>query len=306
MVVDRVDAELAGQLERPADVVDRARRDAGRAEQRRPLGAVAGGELLLDQRPQGGAVGDPLAVGRKARVGGQLRGTDRLGERRELAVVAGADHQLAVGGAVGGERLDARVDVAEPLGERAAAEPAGRLVGERCERGVQQVDRHALPGAGAVALAQRGEHRGRRVEAGDHVDQRDAGLARRVGRPGDAHQPAERLDERVVARQVAPALLAEARDLAVDDARVALCGLLVAEPEALQGAGLEVRHDDVGTFAEPARQLVVAAVAQVERQRALVAVGGVVVGRPAGGVERRAPGAGVVARWRLDLDDLGT
>jgi hypothetical protein len=38
-----------------------------------------------------------------------------VGEPRELAVVAGEDHQVAVRGSVGRKGLDARVRVAEPL-----------------------------------------------------------------------------------------------------------------------------------------------------------------------------------------------
>ena len=51
-------------------------------------------------------------------------------------------------------------------------------------------------------MAQRGEDADRGEEAGDDVDEGDADLLRlAVGLAGDAHQPAERLDQQVVARQ---------------------------------------------------------------------------------------------------------
>ena len=58
------------------------------------------------------------------------------------------------------------------------------------------------PPPAAVAMAERGEDADRREEAGEDVDERDADLLRlAVGLAGDAHQPAEGLDEQVVAGQ---------------------------------------------------------------------------------------------------------
>ena len=142
------------------------------------------------------------------------------------------------------------------------------------------------------------------VEARDHVHEGDADLGRLARRPGDAHQAADRLDERVVPRQVGTALLAEAGDLAVDDAPVPFRDLLVADAEPLQGAGAEVRDDDVRALAQARRHRCVRRLLEVERDRALVAVRRVVVGRPAGGVGGRLPAARVVAARRLDLDHV--
>ena len=122
-------------------------------------------------------------------------------------VVSGADHQRPVGRGVGPERLDARVDVAHPRRRRAGVEERGSLVGQRGQRRREQV--HLDPLADPVALAdpQRGEDPVDGVQAGDHVDQGDPGLARlAVGRAGDRHQAADRLDQRVVAGHRRPAL----------------------------------------------------------------------------------------------------
>ena len=133
---------------------------------------------------------------------------------------------------------------------------------------------------------ERGEHGDRRVERGHDVDDRDAGLRRRAGRAGDAHQAAERLHERVVAGQRRARALAEAADLAVHDARIDGSDSLVVETEALQRARQEVRDDDVGALAQRARELEIGLGLQVEHDRALVAVRRVVIrrrgrGRPA-------------------------
>jgi hypothetical protein len=81
--------------------------------------------------------------------------------------------------------------------------------------------------------------------------------------------------------------------------------LVVAQPEALAGAGPERLDDDVGARTQRARQAQVVGLLEVEGHRALVAVEGQVVG---GALvdERRTPGARVVAAvGPLDLDHLG-
>ena len=169
---------------------------------------------------------------------------------------------------------------------------------------MQQVDRHALTTAALRPRHEGGEHGDGCVERGDDVDDRNARLRRRLGRPGDAHQPADRLHERVVAGQVAARSLAEAADLAVDDAPDCRATPLVVEPEALERARLEVRDDDVRALAQLPRQLEVGRVLEVEHDRALVAVGGVVVRRAPLRVRRRQPAPRVVAGRRLDLDHV--
>ena len=93
-----------------------------------------------------------------------------------------------------------------PCAERhdAAYDPGRCLVDERREGRVQQIDGHALAAAAAGPLVEGGKDGRRSVEPGDHVDERDADLRRLPGRPRDAHQPADRLDERVVPGRSAP------------------------------------------------------------------------------------------------------
>ena len=74
--------------------------------------------------------------------------------------------------------------VAEARRLLAGDEHALRDVDEPAERAVQERDLDVLALAGLVAAAQRGEDRDGRVQAGEHVDDRDADLRRRaVGSP---------------------------------------------------------------------------------------------------------------------------
>ena len=145
------------------------------------------------------------------------------------------------------------------------------------------------------------------MQAGEHVDERDADLVRRpVLRAGDRHQPALGLGHEVVSRPAGRlAARAEAGDRAVDDARVARAHLLVADPEPVGAADLEVLDHRVGARAQLEGERAPLLLREVDRARALAAVDRQVVGRlPAG--ERRPPGARLVtARGPLDLDHLG-
>ncbi len=170
---------------------------------------------------------------------------------------------------------------------------------------MQEIDGQALAAPAAIACMDRRERGDGGIESCDDVDDRDARLRRSVGRAGHAHQPADRLDERVVARECRALPLAEARDLAVDDAWVDGGDLLVAEPEALERARLEVRDHHVRALAQPTCELAVGGVAEVEDDRALVAIRGMVVGGAALRIRRRRPASRVVAVRRLDLDDVG-
>ena len=130
---------------------------------------------------------------------------------------------------------------------------------------------------------------------------------------GDAHQPAHRLQDRVVAgaRRVRPGL-AEAGHRAIDDAGVDRLDRFVIEPVALEIADLVVLHHHVAGFGQLADDVLAFGRGDVDGDRLLVAVGAeverVVVVRLALGVfqVRRAEGAGVVAAaGAFDLDHLG-
>ena len=80
----------------------------------------------------------------------------------------------------------------------------------------------------------------------------------------------------------------------------------VVEGEPGQRAGLVVLDEDVGPVGERPRDPEVGLVAEIERDRALVAVDRLEVGRLPVRREGRPPRTGVVARsWPLDLDDGG-
>ena len=98
---------------------------------------------------------------------------------------------------------------------------------------MQQIDRDALAAPGVAARVERGEHRDRRVERRDDVRHGATPVFDGVpGGPVTRHQPGERLDERVVAGQGCTRALAEAADLAMDDAAVDGGDALVVEAEA--------------------------------------------------------------------------
>ena len=144
------------------------------------------------------------------------------------------------------------------------------------------------------------------VEAGGDVDHRQADAHRAGFRAAvDAVVASHSADDRVIAREAAErAFGAEARDLAVNEARELLRQLLVADAPLLHGARLEVLDQHVGAFEQPQEDRAPLGLCEVETDRALVAVdpnevGGVLV------MEGRAPVTHLVALRRLKLDDVG-
>jgi len=238
-------------------------------------------------------------------VGGEVAAPDRRAQPREERVVARADRERPVGRRVGRVRRDRRVAVAQPPAHHAGQQVGRALVEQRGERGEHQRDLHALAAALGVGLAglQRAEDGDRRVQPADEVHDGAADLQRPpVLLARHAHQPAHGLQQEVVARAV---VLAEGRDRAVDDAGIARRDLLIGQPEAPHRSRPEALEQHVGAQRQPPRQLAVARLGQIQRDRALVAVEPQVVRRAALG-PRRTPGAGVVAGARaLDLDHLG-
>ncbi|MNX59112.1 hypothetical protein D3C86_899690 [compost metagenome] len=183
---------------------------------------------------------------------------------------------------------------------------------------VQQGDVQMLAQAAAVALLQGRQHRDGGIHAGDDIGDRHARLLRPaagqvIAFAGDAHQAAHALDHEVVAGALRErAVLAEAGDRAIDQARVDVLQALVIQPVLGQPAHLEVLDQDVadrGQFADQRRAF---RRGHVRFDRTLVAVGAKVIGGFVGVLavavlqEGRAPGARVVAHPRaFDLDDIG-
>jgi hypothetical protein len=105
----------------------------------------------------------------------------------------------------------------------------------------------------AVAPAQRGGHRERRVQPADQVTDRHADL-RRVAAlgAGDAHQPGPRLRHDVQPGAVGQrAVLAEDGRGRVDQPRELRRQLLRPEPHAAQRARAQVLHERVGAGEQP-------------------------------------------------------
>ena len=179
-------------------------------------------------------------------------------------------------------------------------------VDQRADARLDQAD--ARRGRSLAATVKRGQCPDRAFEARDEVEQRHAGLRRRpVGIAGDGHQPADRLGEQVVGRSVRIGA-GEAAHGGDHHARMARAERIGLEPQVGGGRRAVVVHEQVGRGEEPVEGDAAVIGAQVEDDPALVAVdrrevGTAAVGRVA--PPWRAPGAGLVARRRLDLDDVG-
>ena len=155
------------------------------------------------------------------------------------------------------------------------------------------------------ARVQRGEDAERRVHPGGDVGDRDAGAhAAAAGLAGHADHAALGLDHEIERGAVAiRAVLAEAGDRAVDDARLPRARLRVADAELVDGADAQVLEHDVGAIEQPEEDRLALGMLQIERDALLVAIQVDEVGRLVA-VERRPPGARDLAVERLDLDDL--
>ena len=147
----------------------------------------------------------------------------------------------------------------------------------------------------------------RRVQAGEQVDDRDpdphrpaARLA--VGQAGDAHHPAHRLDDEIVAGAVGVGpVLPEAGDRRIDQARIGGAEAGGVEAELVEAADLEILDHDIGLPGQLADQRRAFGPGEVDRRGLLAAVGAEEIGGDplvALAVPRRAPVARVVAAAR--------
>ena len=178
---------------------------------------------------------------------------------------------------------------------------------EREQRTVEQRRFHRLSEAAALAFVQRHQDADHSVQARGHIDDGHAdagGFTLRIA--VDAHESAERLNGSVVARQSAErAGRAKAGDAAVDQPGKARAQhIVVAHAPALQRADLEVFDQHIGVFEQLEHHLAPGRVGHVHAYRALVAVDASEIRGHACVVERRTPGAGLVAFGAFDLDDV--
>jgi hypothetical protein len=210
------------------------------------------------------------------------------------------------------------VRVAVALRYRAGGKVVHVLVGEYGDGGVEQRHVDVLAFAGDIAVGERAEDCDGAVHAGEDIGDGDAHFLRAaagqvIALAGDAHQAAHALEHEVVAGAVGvrPAL-AEAGDRTVDDAGAHRLQVVVGEAVARERADLVVFDHDVRLRGKPLHDRLAFGGGDVERDRALAAIAGKVIGGLAGVdpgfilEKRRAPAAGVVAGARaLHLDHVG-
>ncbi len=166
---------------------------------------------------------------------------------------------------------------------------------------------HMASASARLARIQRGEDRLRRIHAGEHVDRGHAELQRSLaGFAVGGHHAGLALDDQVVAWPFGLGREAGvAGDRAVHQPGIELGQLFVAQAQLFRTADLEVLDHHVAARGQLAGQLQARFALQVQRDRALVAVGAVEV-RGIARADAQAPVAGVIAAGRVfDLDDVG-
>ncbi len=128
------------------------------------------------------------------------------------------------------------------------------------------------PLPGALALEQRGRERERARHAGGVIDRRRAELDRmHVLGAGHRHDAGGRLDHVIVGGLLpARAVLAESRERRIDEARVDLRQVLVAEAQRVERAGAIVLDEHVGCRDQLLQDFAAAFGLEIERDRALV------------------------------------
>ena len=231
----------------------------------------------------------------------------RRAEAPPLAVVAHGQHQPRIGRGEQLIRHDLQMGVALPRRRFAAAQVRLGHVHLGRHGAIQQGQVDGVAVAGALAGVQTGQHRRRRVQPRQHVRHGHADLVRlAVRRAGDAHQAAQRLDGEVVAGQVGPRPgAAETGDRTDDKSRIDRQQLRRTQPQLGGAGGAEVLQHHVATAGQVVKDLHAFGLGQVEREAALVAVTGEVIGAEFAD-ERRPPGARLVAgAGPLDLQHLG-
>ena len=170
-----------------------------------------------------------------------------------------------------------------------------------------------------LAVGESREDRARRIHAGHQVGGGDTHLLRAAARQvvalaGDAHDAAHGLRDQVVAGagRIGPRL-AEARDRAIDEARIERRERGIVETVLGEAAHLVVFDKDIGAFSEPPGHRLALGRGKIEGDRAFPPIGRHVVG-PRRWSPRRPHRAGRAApqprvssaRARaLDLDHVG-
>lgn len=182
--------------------------------------------------------------------------------------------------------------------------PARGLEIEHEDLGLQQRGLHPLAFAGNIALQEGGEDADRAKKSGSKIGDGDADPHRPAARrAGNGHEATHALRNLVEAGPlVVRAILAEAGNAAVDDARVDLAHALIVDAELGFHVGSKVLDDDVGLPGQPHEHFQALGVFQVQRDGAFVAVQILEVRAVARAARLLAGG---VLQQRIDLDDIG-
>ncbi len=236
------------------------------------------------------AMGKPAFVVLVGRHRGELRRAEDAAQFDELRVVAGGDDDAAVGDGklLIGHEIGMRI--ADALGHFAGHQIIERLERQRADGGIDQRGIDVTAAAGVLAPRQRGKDADRRIDAGENIGDRHADPHRRpVGRAGHAHDAADALRHQIVAgARRRRAGLAEAGHRAIDQPRIKRREAFIVEAEFDEPADLEVLDQHVGAGRELLDDALAFGRGEIERDRALAAIGRVKIGRSRDG-RRRPP-----------------
>ena len=214
-------------------------------------------------------------------------------------------------------RNDAGVRIAHPARAVAGRQIVHGLVGQTGHLHVQQRHVDVLALTALLAPSQCRQHSVGGIQAGQDVGQRHAhfhGTSARFSiRPaGDAHQPAQPLDQEIIAGAWRiGAILPEAGDGAIHQPRIDGLQAVVVQSVLLQATQLEVLQHHVGLRRQPTHDVLTFRLGDIDGDGSLVPVGTQIIGSHRSILPLiildpwRPPASGIVARPRaLHLDDI--
>ena len=190
----------------------------------------------------------------------------------------------------------------------ASGEEMRCLARQQADRTIEQRHIDMLAAPGSFAHCQRGLDTDHGIKPAGQVRDRNAHLHRLArGFAGQRHEAAHRLDDEIIARFMrARPGLAETGDRAIDETLVGRGKAGVIEPELGQRPGLEVFEHHIGRSGEIAHPRKIVLILEIGHDRALPAIGGVVIGRLALAIPTldpwRAPQPRPVPLGAFDLD----
>src|SRR6056300_1242112 len=103
------------------------------------------------------------------------------------------------------------------------------------------------------------------MHAGHDIEDRNSStewLA--IGATGQTHQTRNCLNDEVVTRKPSASLGAEATDREVDQARIVIFDIVVAQPKLFDSTWLEIFEGDVGSLEQRPRDLKIISIFEVE------------------------------------------